>query len=73
MTSKKDKTNRFIENEKEVQRDDGRTSRPPNGTYIPLECPQKQERPWQVSKFSRVAPAGFESDMSDDSDVMELG
>lgn len=73
VTSKKDKTNRFIENEKEVQRDDGRTSRPPNGTYIPLECSQKQERPWQVSKFSRVAPAGFESDMSDDSDVMELG
>lgn len=72
MTPKNDETNRFIENEKEVQQDNDRI-RPPNGTYVPLECSQIRERPWQVSKFSRIAPAGFESDMSDDSDVMELG
>ncbi|XP_068980197.1 tudor and KH domain-containing protein homolog [Bombus flavifrons] len=72
VTSKKDETNRFIENEKEVQQDDNRIH-PPNGTYVPLESSQIRERPWQVSKFSRIAPAGFESDMSDDSDVMELG
>ncbi|XP_050486216.1 tudor and KH domain-containing protein homolog [Bombus huntii] len=72
MASKKE-MNRFVANEKKVQQDDDYSVRPPNGTYIPLESTQKRERPWQVSKFSRVAPAGFESDMSDDSDVMELG
>lgn len=72
MASKKE-MNRFVANEKKVQEDDDYSVRPPNGTYIPLESTQKRERPWQVSKFSRVAPAGFESDMSDDSDVMELG
>lgn len=73
MTSKKDETNRFIENEEEVQQEDNHSVGPPNGTYIPLECPQRRERQWQVSKFSEIAPAGFESDMSDDSDAMELG
>ena len=74
VTSKKDEMNRFIENEKEVQQNDDRSVRPLNGTFIPYESvSEKRERPWQISKFSLIAPAGFESDLSEDSDAMELG
>ncbi|XP_071875523.1 tudor and KH domain containing protein papi [Bombus fervidus] len=74
VTWKKNETNRSIENWKEVQQNDDHSLRPPNGTFIPLESSsEKRERPWQISKYSIVAPAGFESDLSDDSDMMELG
>ncbi|XP_076663373.1 tudor and KH domain containing protein papi isoform X2 [Andrena cerasifolii] len=62
VTPAKDETSRFIESERKVSHEDanGQHGRP-RGSKM------------RMSKMSQVAPAGYESDLSDDSDELELG
>ncbi|XP_043508777.1 tudor and KH domain-containing protein homolog [Frieseomelitta varia] len=62
VTPAKDETERFIENEKEIKYRNGAGNQ--SG---------KPRIRMQIDKFSRVAPAGYESDLSDASDELMLG
>lgn len=71
MTPVKDETKHFIENEKKVQHEDGRGDylRNGNSNQYGRSCNSQMK----VAKYSPIAPAGYESDISDDSGEMELG
>ncbi|XP_031366312.1 tudor and KH domain-containing protein homolog [Apis dorsata] len=71
VTPVKDETKHFIENEKKVQHEDGRGDylRNGNSNQYGRSCNSQMK----VAKYSPIAPAGYESDISDDSGEMELG
>ncbi|CAL7951693.1 unnamed protein product [Xylocopa violacea] len=71
VTPVKEETSRFIETERKVQREDGGGDYLRNGNrnqYGKSRNPQLK-----IDRSSRIAPAGYESDLSDDSDELELG
>ncbi|KAG7208623.1 hypothetical protein KM043_014830 [Ampulex compressa] len=71
VTPVKDETRRFIDNEKKLFRENGSGDQVRNGS-----AGQEQKRPYEnlkVDKFANVAPGGYESDLSVDSDELEMG
>ncbi|XP_029049478.2 tudor and KH domain-containing protein homolog [Osmia bicornis bicornis] len=70
VTPVKDETDRFIENERKLRREDGGGDYLRNGNSNQHD---KSEVQLKIEKASRFAPAGYESDLSNDSDELELG
>ncbi|XP_031841503.2 tudor and KH domain containing protein papi isoform X1 [Nomia melanderi] len=72
VTPVKDETARFIDNEKKVPREDGSGDYLRNGS-----SGHRYDRPhasgFKFNRTQRIAPAGYESDLSNDSDELELG
>ncbi|XP_076618490.1 tudor and KH domain containing protein papi isoform X1 [Colletes latitarsis] len=72
-TPRKDETSRFIENEKKVQfREEGGGDSLRNGNSS-NQYNRSRNSNLQINKSSRILPAGYESDISSDSDDLELG
>lgn len=70
VTPVKDETDRFIENERKLRREDG------GGDYLRNGNSNQRDKfdvQLKIGKTSRFAPAGYESDLSNDSDELELG
>ncbi|XP_076239155.1 tudor and KH domain containing protein papi [Calliopsis andreniformis] len=72
VTPVKDETNRFIENEKKARGEDGGGDYMRNGSSNNQKNRERNSK-LKVNKLSQIAPAGYESDLSDDSDELELG
>ncbi|CAK9798286.1 Tudor and KH domain-containing protein homolog [Anthophora plagiata] len=71
VTPVKEETSRFIETERKVHREDGAGDYLRNGSSN--QHGKSKTSQFKISKLSHVAPAGYESDISDDSDELELG
>lgn len=71
VTPVKDTTSRFIANEIKVHQEDGSGDHLQNGSRN--QCEKFRSPPMKVDRTSRIAPAGYESDLSDVSDDLELG
>lgn len=72
MTPVKDETARFIDNEKKVWREDGSGDYLRNGSGGQPRY-SSHASDFKFNKTQFIAPAGYESDLTDDSDELELG